>query len=149
MSKTGHILTGLALAAVAYHCAPKAPAIAGAAIVGALLPDAAEGVVGWWGEARMSIIPHRTLTHWLYLYVAVIFAAHRFAPMTQEILIGLCAGALLHIALDAFSPMGIPLGSPFGERTSIGGGSLYHTGTLSELPLLLGVALIAAAFFIL
>lgn len=147
MSKTGHILTGVALAAAAYHLAPKAPLIAGAAIVGALLPDAAEGVVGWWGEARLSLIPHRTLTHWLYIYVALLFAAHRFPAIPQEILIGLCAGSLLHIALDAFSPMGIPLGNPFGTRTAIGNGTLYRTGALSEL-IILCVALASCVIVI-
>lgn len=148
MSKTGHILTGVALATAAYHIAPNAPVIAGAAVVGALLPDAAEGVVGWWGEARLSIIPHRTLTHWLYVYVALLFASHRLSGLAQELIVGLCAGALLHIALDAFSPMGIPLGNPFGQRTAIGGGTLYRTGAFSELPLLFVVFLITAGIFV-
>ena len=148
MSKTGHILTGVALAAAAYHLAPNAPVIAGAAIIGALLPDAAEGVVGWWGEARLSIIPHRTITHWLYMYVALLFAAHRLPVLPREIITGLCAGALLHIGLDSFSPMGIPLGNPFGERTAIAGGTLYRTGAVSEIPLLLCVFALAAAVFL-
>lgn len=148
MSKTGHIVTGIAVAAVAYHLAPKSPAIAAAALAGSLFPDVAEGVIGFWGESRLSLIPHRTLTHWLYLYVAMLFFAHRLGALPQALLIGLCAGSLLHIGLDAFSPMGIPLGNPFGERTSLVGGSTYRTGTLSEVPIILAVLFLASAAFL-
>jgi inner membrane protein len=146
VSKTGHVISGVALGIAAIHFEPKAPVLAVAAFIGALLPDAAEGVFGWWGNVRWSLIPHRTLTHWAYLYIGILCATVRLQPTQHAIAIGLCLGSLLHIGLDAFSPMGIPLGSPFGERTSIrfpGGSSLYHTGALSEMPLWLALFALA------
>ena len=66
--------------------------------------------------------------------------------------LGLAIGALLHLALDVLSPCGVPLGNPFGPRTSIGfrrpGNTpcLYKTGTISELPII-GVLIAAAVAF--
>jgi inner membrane protein len=155
VSKTGHLITGVALGFILLHTTHDIAASAAVA-AGALVPDAAEGVIGYPFGNRLSIIPHRTLTHWPYLYVAIALIAHRFAGSDAlgisvgSIIFGLAVGALLHLALDVLSPCGVPLGNPFGARTSIGlrrpGNTpcLYKTGTISELPII--GALIGAAF---
>lgn len=157
MSKTGHMITGAALGFILLHATHDVAASA-AVVAGALVPDAAEGVIGYPFGIRWSIIPHRTLTHWPYLYLAAAFIAHRFAgtgslgEIAASIVFGLAVGAVLHLALDVLSPCGVPLGNPFGPRTSIGfrrtGNTpcLYKTGTLSEWPIIGALIAVAVVF---
>lgn len=172
MSKTGHAVTALALAAAAVVPERNAAHIAFAigVMLGASGPDFLEFVYAWrrdgWGgrgDERLSLIPHRTLTHSPFLWLAVVLVAARFGPTPIDVLgvvvavpitlviAGFAASCLLHIAIDLLSPMGIPLLSPFGSRTSVGwsrnrsGRShCYTTGAASEIPIM-GLVIAAAA----
>jgi membrane-bound metal-dependent hydrolase YbcI (DUF457 family) len=156
VSKTGHLACGAAVAYTIYHVT-KDPVLALAILPGSLFPDFGEGVIGYAGEERLSLIPHRTLTHSIWIYALAILAAHFWLTgLTAALVTGVSAGAILHLALDVFSPMGIPLLSPFGARTSIGPFANnegkrfgYRTGSVAELPfiaLTLGGCFLAVKF---
>lgn len=97
-------------------------------ILGATAPDWLE-VPLWVGSARLSLIPHRWITHWVALWViflaVALFEAVRSHSATSLGLCGFAAGGLLHCALDATTPMGVPILNPF-ERKRICRG---HHGT--------------------
>jgi inner membrane protein len=144
MSKSGHLLTAAALAYAVYERSAS-PTLAVATLMGSSFPDIGE-LVQFRGRWRTSLIPHRTLTHWIPLYVLIIYALPIVAPglpwWAANCIKGICFGSLLHIALDMFSPAGIPLVNPFGARRSLGlrrdAGKpcLYRTGTAEELPVI-------------
>lgn len=143
MSKTGHLITATALAYAVYERSAS-PTLALSVMLGASFPDVGE-FVQFRGEWRSSLIPHRTLTHWIPLYVAVLLWMHS-APLgpwwLQNLISGICLGSILHVALDMFSPAGIPLWNPFGHRVSLGfhrhSGKpcLYKTGSVLEIPVI-------------
>lgn len=161
MSKGGHALAGLAVGGYVVLAVPHGALLGVATAVAGGLPDVLEGVIGFGprGERR-SLIPHRTLTHSPWLWLAVLVAglllpaaSTPWGPIAiSKGAAGLAAGALVHLVLDLFSPTGIPLGNPFGRRVSLGPyrsarGTryLYRTSTPEEWPLLLpfGVLLVA------
>ena len=145
MSKGGHLLTACALSYAIYERSAS-PTLALGTLLGSSFPDIGE-IVQFFGRWRASLIPHRTLTHWIPLYVILIIALPTIAPgmpwWALNLARGVCCGSLLHIVLDAFSPVGIPLFNPFGTRVSVGpsrsGGKpcLYRTGTAEELPVIM------------
>jgi hypothetical protein len=68
-----------------------------------------------------------------------------------HVVAGIGLGGIVHLAVDILSPSGIPLGNPFGARSSFGpnisGGQfryLYRTGTPEEWPVLLPFVLMLA-----
>jgi len=69
------------------------------------------------GEARLSLIPHRTVTHWvpgwMLLVVAGLAISATSAFWTGLAMVAFAAGALSHVLLDAFTPVGVPWLSPF------------------------------------
>jgi inner membrane protein len=144
VSKSGHLLTATALAYAVYERSAS-PTLAVATLMGSSFPDIGE-IVQFRGRWRASLIPHRTLTHWIPLYVAIVFALPILTPnlpwWLANLIKGICFGSLLHIALDMFSPAGIPLLHPFGTRRSLGlrrdtgKPCLYRTGTAEELPVI-------------
>jgi inner membrane protein len=74
---------------------------------------------------RYSLIPHRTLTHTLSLWlVCFIYAAIELGGVSSSYLnlfaFGFCASVLAHLLLDMRTPMGIPL-LPFGKRFRLDG----------------------------
>ena len=79
----------------------------------------------------MGLIPHRTITHWPYLYVVMILSLGWLFYLTGHVgyYFGLfiSIGCFLHLAEDALSRSGIPFGSPFGKTK---GCDFYvvHTG---------------------
>jgi inner membrane protein len=158
MSKSGHLLTAAALAYAVYERSAS-PTLAFGTLLGSSFPDVGE-FVQFRGRWRTSLIPHRTLTHWIPLYVLIIFALPIVAPGTPwwlgNLIKGVCFGSILYIALDMFSPAGIPLLHPFGARRSFGlrrdSGKrcLYRTGTGEELPVIaaaiIGIVAIVAPY---
>ncbi len=81
-------------------------AISSACCIGSVFPD-----IDIW----FLLIQHRTLTHWPVLYVLVgVFALW----YSNVYLVLFCLSALIHLALDSLTPMGIPLKYPFGKRFS-------------------------------
>jgi membrane-bound metal-dependent hydrolase YbcI (DUF457 family) len=162
VSKPGHLTSALALGATLVALKPT-PATAITALVivfAANLPDQLEFVSGFGPDGtRYSLIPHRTLTHWPAIWLALLVAAvcdtqwvvlHAlgYAVSLGAVVAGLALGALLHCFLDVFSPMGIPLVLPFGKRFSVRRQRVnaYRTGDAMEslvVASLVGVALFA------
>ena len=91
--------------------------IVGGCFTGAIFPDIDLIIPG---------LGHRTLTHWPVPYfIAAVCSYISNLPWVLYF----CAGCLLHIFLDSFSLMGVPLRSPFGKRT---GFRIMRVGTFSE-----------------
>jgi membrane-bound metal-dependent hydrolase YbcI (DUF457 family) len=107
-------------------------------LLGARGPDRLEVPVFNKGKkVRMSLIPHRTLTHWPLLW-AILTGLSLFCMVkTQDTLFiamscvgfGFCIASWLHLAMDIMTPSGIPLYSPFGQKTSF---NIYKTSSLGE-----------------
>jgi inner membrane protein len=154
LSKSGHFLTAAALAYALYERSAS-PTLALGTLLGSSFPDVGE-LVRFRGRWRSSLIPHRTLTHWMPLYILIIFALPNVLPGLPRQIVnfvsGICTASLLHIALDMLSPAGVPVLNPFGARVSLGlrrhAGKpcLYRTGTLEELPIV--VATVVALVFL-
>ena len=84
-----------------------APVVA-ACVIGPIFPDIDIGIPG---------LPHRSLTHWFLPYAGLLI----FAYLTGRFpLLFFSAGCLLHILLDSFSMMGVPILNPFGKRKGFG-----------------------------
>lgn len=143
MTRQGHQLTGVALGIVAVnvyaHLAPPhggwqtvlgCALVAWAAFMGSTAPDALE--IAWFRHgARHSLIPHRTFTHWPALWITAICADVFWVLPHQGLMLAAalgayCAGAVLHLFMDAGTPMGIPLVLPTRRhRRSL---NLYRSG---------------------
>jgi membrane-bound metal-dependent hydrolase YbcI (DUF457 family) len=99
---------------------------------GASAPDWME-MVKHVGNKRISLIPHRTLTHWPPLWLGLAFYLYWYHPLPwygQLFATGFIISSLLHIMMDAFSKSGIPILLPFASfRWRI---PLYTTGKFSE-----------------
>jgi inner membrane protein len=125
MTKNGHQLTGLATAAMTYCLADSLGGLAWVAaplaLFGATAPDWLE--IAWYDVAqqrRRSVIPHRTLTHWVPLWVALFLAGLYIAPtLAGSAALGFAAGGLTHLLCDWPNPTGLPFGTPFGKRHSL------------------------------
>lgn len=110
-----------------------------AAFVGSVLPDVLE---------FRGIVPHRTITHslwlWLFLCLAVwfIYIESGSTSILLYLLFFVASGAVLHLCEDALSMKGIPLATPFGESVGL---RIYRTGTLGEEITVAGILFI---FFI-
>jgi membrane-bound metal-dependent hydrolase YbcI (DUF457 family) len=114
-------------------------------LVGGRLPDRLE--IPAWNRVlntRESLIPHRTLTHWPALWLAVAafiaYAIHD-RPFTQAAQViglwfaaGACGASFLHLAMDIMTPTGIPLLFPFGKRTTL---NIYRSGSPGEMVVVL------------
>lgn len=111
------------------------------AVLGGRAPDRLE-ITRWKnGRCEAALIPHRTLTHSPWIWIGLLVAATALTTRAgYEIgawwLAGFASSALLHVLLDRGSSMGIPLGNPFGKRTSL---RWYRVGHASERWSLLAV----------
>ncbi|MBU2771599.1 metal-dependent hydrolase [Acidithiobacillus caldus] len=139
MGKTGHQLTGLAAglltAAACWHLWGSAALVAiPTGIIGGTAPDWLEVAHAEYSQTRqkwglVSLIPHRTITHWWPLWVLALVVAcslpfpfttfHIFAVLLnlgrfiQPACIGFAAGGLMHLLMDLTNPTGIPIATPF------------------------------------
>jgi len=122
-SKSVHYVAGVAVgAAVAYTAQGLFTSWQLALIVlgclwGSSAPDWME-ISGWtWWGRRYSLIPHREITHWLLGWVLctayVVMRARESGDFYWYIGMGFCIGALVHVLMDALTPMGVPLLLPF------------------------------------
>lgn len=135
MSPTGHRLTAVALACagawIAWQRIGPAQAslfFAGAAL-GARAPDWLEGAI-WLMRRRYALLPHRTVTHWWGIWIALGAAGYDFVPGAPAWLVfGVAASALLHILIDAMTPAGVPLLHPFAARASL---RMFRSGAVLE-----------------
>jgi len=122
-------------------------------LLGARAPDVLE-VATFVGGRRASVIPHRTLTHWIPLWVAALYGMWRLwqLPVRPGVLaftLGFTAAGALHVATDFLTPIGVPLWLPLPYRRIRM--PLCHTGNLPEEALvsaLLIVFALAAVFLL-
>jgi membrane-bound metal-dependent hydrolase YbcI (DUF457 family) len=104
-----------------------------AAMLGALLPDVLE--LG-------GIVPHRTITHYIWFWVAACLSlwmflkAQGFHSLFLYCSFFWVSGGLIHVVLDALSNGGIPWVTPYGPSRGL---ALYRTGDLSEEMTALGL----------
>lgn len=98
---------------------------------------------------RTSLLPHRTLTHWPWPWLALLVLSTMTAlepgpnKLTGVALAGFTAAGLLHIGTDCLTVMGCPLGiNPFGRRTSL---RLLRTGSSREVLVVLLAFVLAGA----
>lgn len=105
------------------------------ALIGARSPDILE-VPMITLAGRISVIPHRTWTHWWLPWIAVsiwlstLLKAEHWAFWINAVVVGFIATSLMHLCMDLFSPTGIPIWVPAANyRIHLPG---YRTGNASE-----------------
>ena len=94
---------------------PAAGAFVAAAFPGTTAPDWLEIPIG-----NKRLIRHRTITHWLVLWVALLAAAlwhAQAAPLAGMALAGFAFGGLTHWLGDFGTPMGVPVLNPARRRS--------------------------------
>lgn len=140
MTGTGHRWTGIGaafLAAAAARWAGLPEVIAATvALVSCTVPDWTE-IQCFRGGVRVgTLIPHRTITHWPPLWLALLAWGCADGTYVGAIAFGCAIGALTHILGDAPNPMGIPWLFPH-KRLRIGRKGLWRSGQ-HELLIILG-----------
>lgn len=111
--------------------------VASGMILGARAPDRLEiPSFNQRTKTRRSVIPHRTLTHWPPIWLAMTLMcwflwrqASDFTFILTSVGLGFCTAGWLHLAMDIMTPCGIPIISPFGSRFSF---NLYRTSGPGE-----------------
>lgn len=141
MTGKGHKATGIGAAFIAGALARWAdlPELVACAMAAGscTLPDWLEVPLYKKGMRTGSLIPHRTITHWPPIWLAVIWwATTQAQPIYGSVALGVAIGALTHILGDAPNPMGIPWVVPF-KRNRIGAKGLWRSGEW-ELLIVLG-----------
>lgn len=136
-SKTIHTLAGLSTGGLLiYFSQPDAfhsVLLLLGAVMGASAPDWME-IPTWISKRhwfspneshRLSLIPHRTITHTLSIWVlATLYSSYLLAVGVHEytglLIFAFCVSVMSHLLLDIRTPMGIPL-LPFGKRYRLQG----------------------------
>lgn len=125
MTKTGHQLTGVGagLAAIGWigWAFPGSNLLwlAVLAFFGSSAPDWLELPLGWQGRQRLSVIPHRTWTHWWPVWgLVTCYGAGLFTSHPCPSILAFVTGGWLHLILDLPNPMGLPLWTPW-RRVSL------------------------------
>ena len=143
LTGNAHRLFGLALGASAgaimtpFYGGMSALAVAAMALPGSTAPD--------WLEIRIgpaTLIPHRTVTHWLLPWLGLAVASAVWlpdAPLLAALLLGFSVGGLSHVIGDAGTPLGVPVWHP-AKRHSL---KLWDGGTSEFWPVLLAWAIAA------
>lgn len=143
MTRRGHVLAGAAAVIPLYLTGVIAsPYVVAASFVSFNVPDTME--TGFVGGRRL--IPHRTLTHWWPLWAMLLQGAAWMPGIAHWVAQGVAIGALVHIAVDAFSPCGVPVLLPAAAyRRSVA--IFYRTGdTMGEAAMILTVAAVALLY---
>ncbi|ABO59627.1 membrane-bound metal-dependent hydrolase (plasmid) [Burkholderia vietnamiensis G4] len=121
-SKTAHYAAGVVLGAgVVYATVDvfsgwQLLTIFVGCLMGSSAPDTLE-IKSWiWGK-RISLIPHRTITHWLLGWICVcLWVAVRAVEVGTFgwcVAFGFCLSGLCHVIMDATTPMGVPMLHPY------------------------------------
>lgn len=131
MTGAGHRWTGIGAAffaaAVARLAGLPEPVAAVVALGSCTVPDWVE-IPFYRGGVRVgSLITHRTITHWPYLWLALIAWSCSNGTWVGAATLGVGVGALTHILGDAPNPMGIPWVWPT-KRVRIGKKGLWRSG---------------------
>ena len=131
MGRTGHRLTGIAAGCLS-ACAlwstfgPLSLAAIPAGYFGGTAPDwleiaHAEYSTKYQRWMRKSVIPHRTITHWWLVWVALsaLLAIWPFRFQADTLIrmagAGFVAGAWMHLLMDIPNPTGIPIATPYAK----------------------------------
>lgn len=79
-------------------------------VSGGKAPDWMELPVG-----NRRLITHRTLTHWLPLWIVAMASLFFIAiePPMHAFLLGFCVGGIVHLSGDILTPMGVPILTPW------------------------------------
>lgn len=142
MRGVSHLLGGIALGSGAL-VATESVLFAAGAVIGSKSPDWLELPVRSFNGARIGLLPHRTITHWPFLwFLGVFWSIVCMDNYLQTVFLGFFMGGLIHLAQDACTHMGVPIFLPMGERYSL---RLVH-GILSEI--LVNMTLLPAFFLI-
>lgn len=152
MTPTTHNLTAVALALGVFAVLPTYEAVEFGigCLLGGRAPDWLE-IAGYsrLTDRRWSLIPHRTLTHWPWLWMLLLILtipSVHYGGQGALVVSGMAAGCLLHIGMDYLTPMGVPLGvNPFGERSSL---NWVRTGSIDELLVNLAAFAVAGVFWL-
>lgn len=131
MTGRGHRWTGIGTAFFAAAAARVAglPEFVAAAVaaVSTTIPDWTEIPFYRNGQRVGSLITHRTITHWPWLWATVIAWGIHMGGWIGAAAFGAAIGALAHIIGDAPNPMGIPWVLPH-KRIRIGKKGLWRSG---------------------
>ncbi len=145
MTGQGHRFTGLGAAFFAAAICRFAGLGEFSEIASALVAGSATTMPDWLeipfyrnGARAGSLIPHRTITHWPYLWLAVIAWGVQDGSLMGGLAIGAAVGSLAHILGDAPNPMGIPWLVPH-RRVRLGKKGLWRSGQ-HEVLMTLGFA---------
>jgi len=143
LNKKGHSVVNTTLAVVSYFV--EADLIMSIGIfLAASAPDRLE--VSYRDSSSSAhngysrLIKHRTITHWWPIWVSLCYYSLNISQFISgfftvdatitgylaSIIYGYSLGALIHIATDSMSPMGVPILLPFGRYRK--GIKLYTTG---------------------
>lgn len=147
MFKHGHTLVGMGvaigLAATQSNIFDQLLIVAGS-LMGASAPDwmeisQARRVDGRW--VRTSVIPHRTITHWVPPWVLVLMLAWFDDAALAPFVVGFAASGLAHLLGDLPNPSGIRVLNPWkatslrwwksGENDGLIGGAAIMLGSLA------------------
>lgn len=120
MTKAGHHLTGFITAALLLTVMPDLNVFGlVACVAGATAPDWLELARHDSDGQRYSLIPHRTITHWLVLWIVLGICCFIFRhELFGAIGFGFAMGGLTHLAFDIPNPSGIPVLNPL-KNTSL------------------------------
>lgn len=131
MTGRGHRWTGIgtaffAAAAARWLGLPELPTAVVAA-VSTTIPDWTEIPFYRQGQRVGSLITHRTITHWPWLWLALAVWGVHTGNLIGGMALGAAIGAFAHIIGDAPNPMGIPWILPH-KRHRIGKRGLWRSG---------------------
>lgn len=121
MRKAGHTMVGVGVALATSAFQPdyfSMALVSAGAIAGASAPDWLEISRGEYKGGRwhrVSVIPHRTITHWVPLWVIGLFLA---VFSRNPLLLGFMLSGLAHLLTDFPNPMGVPVVHPW-KRVSL------------------------------
>jgi len=76
---------------------------------------------GWWGT-RLSLIPHRTFTHWMAGWICLTgwvgVRTWQDGSFAWWLGFGFCLSALTHVLMDYRTPMSVPVFHPWRRARS-------------------------------
>jgi inner membrane protein len=165
MTGKGHLLTGAIFSFASFKFTNS---IGGLGIVTALFTIFGSTAPDWLEirKGTNTLIPHRTITHWLPIWIIIfIYALSQFNPtlinfiknintdlyniisfklnlIVSSAILGFSIGGLLHLLFDFPNPMGIPIFTPV-HRISL---NLWNSGEKEYLIITLTVLFVLYYF---
>ncbi|WP_432263229.1 metal-dependent hydrolase [Cupriavidus sp. TMH.W2] len=130
-SKSAHFMAGVMLGGIAAYSghdnfsAWQVVTIFIGCLWGSSAPDWLE-VSGWtWWGTRISLIPHRTITHWMLGWMLLTgwsaIKASLIGSFWWCAAFGFCLSALTHVLMDYRTPMSVPVLHPYKRVRRRGG----------------------------